>query len=190
MRRLHLCKRVKLNRVIASRPPFFEFSHSVPSHTSPSAKVGPLQLYPSPTTAPPTGPLQPYPSPTRLPPAGPLQLYPSPTTAPPAGPLQPYPSPNRPGLLDHPNLTLPQPQRPLLDNSNLTLPQLHRPLLDSINTNPTPTLDHPLLEELSQLLKKLRRQTSPHPAFSARASTTPTTPICRPTPLRQYRETH
>ena len=83
------------HRVIASRPPFFEFSHSVPSHTSPSAKVGPLQLYPSPTTAPPTGPLQPYPSPTRLPPTGPLQPYPSPTRLPPAGPLQPYPSPTR-----------------------------------------------------------------------------------------------
>ena len=51
----------------------------------PPPKVGPLQLYPSPTRLPPTGPLQLYPSPTRLPPAGPLQPYPSPTTAPPTG---------------------------------------------------------------------------------------------------------
>ena len=193
------------HRVIASRPPFFEFSHSVPSHTSPSAKVGPLQPYPSPTRLPPAGPLQPYPSPTTAPPTGPLQPYPSPTTAPPAGQLQPYPSPTRlpPAgpLQPYPSPTTappagplqpyPSPTRlPLLDNNNPALPQLHRPLLDSINTNPTPTLDHPLLEELSQLLIKLKRQTSPHPAFSARASTTPTTPICRPTPLRQYRETH
>ena len=84
----------------------------------------------------------------------------------------PPPPPN----LGHSNPTLPQLHRPLLDHSNPALPQLHRPPMDSINTNPTPTLDHPLLEELSRLLIKIKRQTSPHPAFSAKASTTPTTP--------------